>query len=136
MNIYTLKRSTKDTYGRFWSLLVAPIWHCILVVTFRGIKWFPATCRENVFVAFIPATQQNLACMRVFLLNRCIVYEANVIMHIKGEQRATLSSCLIQIHKFILTPYAMIQTQLPHTFYSYRHQHLSSWSSIFWLLSD
>lgn len=48
--------------GRIPLLLLVLVLYSILLIVLLRVIRFPPTCREDMFVAFIPATHNHLAC--------------------------------------------------------------------------
>jgi len=114
--VINFRNTRKETHRRRWSLLVVAIWHRVFVVTLGRVIRLPTACGENVLVAFVPATQQNLARVRVFFLDGSVIYEAHIIVHIEGEQRTALSARLTKKYTFAINFDTLVQTT--STFYT------------------
>ena len=65
--------------------------HRVLVPLLLGVVRLPATRGEDVLVSLVPTAQADLTRVRFVLLNFRVVYDADIVVHVKVEQRSALA---------------------------------------------
>lgn len=68
-----------------------PIRYSIFIIIFGRIIGLPPRCRKNMFISFIPTSQQHFSSMRFIFFNGCITNQSYIIMHIKAKQWSTFA---------------------------------------------
>lgn len=55
----------------------------------------PPRSWENVFIPLVPTSLDNLAGVRLILLNRGVGQQSNIVVDVKVEQGPRLAPCLV-----------------------------------------